>query len=156
VAKFLNSSFVATWQLFWAFFLCKMSIPSVTRHVYRYRMMQFPFLLLILFLVANIQLASAQCYYPDGSISTGDTPCTSTGNSTCCGSGYACLSNRICMATGDEAQKPDASLYVRGSCTDPTWKSASCPLFCISSHDLLSGGMGIAKCPNTPWTSTSV
>lgn len=53
------------------------------------------------------------------------------------------------MATGDEVQKPDASLYVRGSCTDQSWKDASCPLFCISSDDLRSGGMGIAKCPNT-------
>lgn len=53
------------------------------------------------------------------------------------------------MATGDEAQKADASLYVRGSCTDQSWKDASCPLFCIGSDDLRSGGMGIEKCPNT-------
>ena len=53
------------------------------------------------------------------------------------------------MATGDEAQNAGASLYVRGSCTDQSWKDASCPLFCISSNDDRSGGNGIAKCPNT-------
>ena len=112
------------------------------------RMIGFPFLLFLLILVVRIQPVVGRCYYADGSVASGDTPCSLGGTSTCCGSGYACLSNRICMATGDEAQKPGASLYVRGSCTDRSWRSASCPLYCIGSNDLLSGGMGIAKCPN--------
>src|SRR5271168_3571089 len=126
-----------------------MSTNSAVSLTYQYRKQRVSLFLLLLNLTGSVHSTSATCYYPDGSIAATDTPCSSSGNSTCCGSGYACLSNRICMATGDEAQKPDASLYVRGSCTDQSWKDASCPLFCIGSDDLLSGGMGIAKCPNT-------
>ncbi|EAW17221.1 uncharacterized protein NFIA_005840 [Aspergillus fischeri NRRL 181] len=57
------------------------------------------------------------------------------------------------MATGDEIKNPDASLYVRGSCTDQTWRSSACPLFCINpdppNRNNLAGGQGIEKCPNT-------
>jgi len=49
-----------------------------------------------------------------------------------------------------EIQKPDASTYVRGSCTDQSWESPECPRFCINSTlDDVGGGEGIAKCPNT-------
>ncbi|KAF4157108.1 hypothetical protein CNMCM6069_005880 [Aspergillus lentulus] len=94
------------------------------------------------------------CYYPDGSVAPQDTPCQdSTKQATCCGQGYACLSNSICMATGDEIKKPGASLYVRGSCTNQTWRSSACPLFGINqdppNRDNLAGGQGIEKCPNT-------
>lgn len=106
---------------------------------------------LLILLSISLRLVAAVCYYPDGSVSPQDTACLNNGdNSTCCGQGYACLSNNICEATGDEIKKPGASLYVRGSCTDPTWRSNNCPQFCINpDYDLLSGGMGIAKCANT-------
>ena len=100
----------------------------------------------------------AICYYPDGtSISPQDVPCSDDGgDSTCCGPGYACLSNKICMATSatanDEHGNPP-SKYVRGSCTDKTWRSSACPAFCLNpnkpNQDLISGGEGMAKCPNT-------
>lgn len=94
--------------------------------------------------------ATAICYYPDGSVAPQDTACMDNEEaSTCCGQGYACLSNNICMSTGDEIQKSGASTYVRGSCTDQTWRSNNCPLFCIGPTDLLSGGNGIAQCPGT-------
>ncbi len=90
------------------------------------------------------------CYYPDGSQATNDTACTSSTNSTCCGNGYACLSNNICMATSADAQKPDATLYVRGSCTDQSFTSSNCPLFCLNgTYDDLGGGEGIALCPDS-------
>ena len=103
----------------------------------------------IIGLSSLINSSRATCYYPDGTVAPQDTACTdSVAESTCCGQGYACLSNRICMATGDEIKKQGASLYVRGSCTDQSWRSSNCPQFCINSDDLLSGGMGIAKCSN--------
>lgn len=109
-----------------------------------------PILLLCLFFPS----AHSICYYPDGTVSSQDTPCQDESEqSTCCGQGYACLSNNICIATGDEIEKPGASTYVRGSCTDKNWRSSSCPSFCINgeapNYDLLSGGMGIEKCANT-------
>jgi hypothetical protein len=95
--------------------------------------------------------ANALCYYPDGTPAPGDVPCTdSTENSVCCGTGYACLSNGICQATGDELQKPGASEFVRGSCTDKSFRSSSCPSFCGTPNvDNVSGGEGMQKCANT-------
>ncbi|KAH9990376.1 hypothetical protein F4779DRAFT_610077 [Xylariaceae sp. FL0662B] len=110
-------------------------------------------LFILVFYLLSVTVNSI-CYYPDGSVAPQDTPCQdASAESTCCGQGYACLSNNICMATGDEIQKSEASMYVRGSCTDKAWRSSSCPLFCINpkapSNDLIAGGMGIEKCSNT-------
>ncbi|KAL2257935.1 hypothetical protein VTK26DRAFT_8946 [Humicola hyalothermophila] len=93
----------------------------------------------------------AACYYPSGQIAPNDTPCRDdTEHATCCGQGYACLSNGICQATGEEQLKDGATEFVRGSCTDRRWRSSSCPLFCIEEGvDFLDGGNGIFKCPNT-------
>ncbi|EGR44730.1 uncharacterized protein TRIREDRAFT_111955 [Trichoderma reesei QM6a] len=95
--------------------------------------------------------SSALCFYPDGTPAPGDVPCTdSTANSVCCGTGYACLSNGICQATGDELKKPGATEFVRGSCTDKTFRSSSCPSFCgTPGQDNVGGGEGMAKCDNT-------
>ncbi|CAG9982936.1 unnamed protein product [Clonostachys byssicola] len=95
--------------------------------------------------------SSAACYYPSGKLAPNDTPCRDdTSDSVCCGQGYACLSNGICQATGAELLKPGATEFVRGGCTDKTWRSSSCPSFCVDTNvDNLTGGMGIAKCPNT-------
>ncbi|KAL2267154.1 hypothetical protein VTJ83DRAFT_4431 [Remersonia thermophila] len=105
------------------------------------------------FLVALLAMtrplgARAACYYASGRLAPNDVPCRDdTQHSVCCGQGYACLSNGICMATGAELQKPGASRYVRGACTDPTWRSSHCPLFCIEEGvDFLDGGNGIQKC----------
>ena len=106
----------------------------------------FPFLLFTVF----ISLTSAICYYPNGDASPQDLPCNDeTDHSTCCGPGYACLSNNICVPTGLEKQIPNAAKYVRGSCTDKTWRSGDCPNFCVNpAHgDTLDGGIGMARCP---------
>lgn len=96
-------------------------------------------------------IASAACYYPNGDIAPNDTPCQDdTDNAVCCGQGYACLSNGICQATGKELQKPDATVFVRGSCTDRFFRSSKCPLFCIDPDiDSVNGGAGLEKCANT-------
>ncbi len=43
--------------------------------------------------------------------------------------------------------------YVRGSCTDKSWRSANCPSFCVNPDapysDNTSGGAAMAKCSNT-------
>ncbi|KAK2774231.1 hypothetical protein CKAH01_13196 [Colletotrichum kahawae] len=93
----------------------------------------------------------AACYYPNGSIAPNDTPCRDdTAESTCCGQGYACLSNGMCQATGSELQKDGATELVRGACTDRSWRSSSCPLFCINPEtDNVGGGIGVARCQGT-------
>ncbi|CAM1511754.1 Fc.00g092670.m01.CDS01 [Cosmosporella sp. VM-42] len=108
-------------------------------------------LLLVLFNIQNPCGVFAACYFPDGALSPNDTPCRDDSTqSTCCGQGYACLTNGICQATGEELVKSKASEFVRGSCTDITWRSANCPLFCMTPGvDNTGGGNGIAKCENT-------
>ncbi|KAF9871072.1 hypothetical protein CkaCkLH20_11489 [Colletotrichum karsti] len=61
-------------------------------------------------------VVQAACYYPNGSIAPNDTPCRDdTAESACCGQGYACLSNGMCQATGQELQKGGATELVRGA-----------------------------------------
>ncbi|KXH45599.1 hypothetical protein CSIM01_09668 [Colletotrichum simmondsii] len=115
-------------------------------------MISFPSLfLLILNVLPHVARVRAACYYPDGSIAPNDTPCQDlTAESTCCGQGYACLSNGMCQATGKELSKDGATELVRGACTDRSWRSSSCPLFCINPEtDNVAGGIGIAKCDGT-------
>jgi hypothetical protein len=107
-----------------------------------------------LLLLRHLPSAAATCYYPNGDTAN-DVPCTSeTDESTCCGTGYACfgISSQyyLCKSTGDEIQKSGASTYVRGSCTDETWRSGNCPSVCVDpNRDDVSGGNGVAQCPNS-------
>ncbi|KAF4485206.1 hypothetical protein CGGC5_v008349 [Colletotrichum fructicola Nara gc5] len=56
----------------------------------------------------------------------------------------------MCQATGSELQKDGATELVRGACTDRSWRSSSCPLFCINPEtDNVGGGIGVAKCQGT-------
>ncbi|KAK1687297.1 hypothetical protein BDP55DRAFT_90288 [Colletotrichum godetiae] len=114
-------------------------------------MASHPFLSLLITLLLSVVQVRAACYYPDGSIAPNDTPCQDlTAESTCCGQGYACLSNAMCEATGKELSKDGATELVRGSCTDRSWRSSSCPLFCINPEtDNVGGGIGVAKCEGT-------
>lgn len=89
----------------------------------------------------------AECYYPDGSVASDHVPCFYGTNSVCCGQGYACLTNKICQATGEKLEKDGANEYVRGSCTDPEWSSRACPSFCKDSYsDITSDVEGLIKC----------
>lgn len=109
------------------------------------------FCLVFLSLTQLFTQVNAVCYFPNGVIAPNDTPCRDdTSNSVCCGQGYACLTNGLCQATGEELQKPGATEFVRGGCTDKTWRSSSCPSFCIENGvDNVGGGTGLSKCPNT-------
>lgn len=97
-----------------------------------------------------LAVVRARCWFPDGqTVAAQDVPCHSTGNSTCCGQGWACLSNNICEKTS--YAQGAGSQYVRGSCTDPTWNDANCPNFCDSPAigDNQQGGIGMSPCPNS-------
>ena len=105
-------------------------------------------LLRILFLVPAVR---ARCWYPDGkTVAKQDVQCRSEGNSTCCGAGFACLSNNICQVTNFVVNPPNTPL-IRGSCSDPTWSDENCPLFCENptDDDNQQGGIGISQCPDT-------
>lgn len=84
---------------------------------------QTKMLFLILLGFATLATSTATCYYPNGKIS-GSVPCnsTTTGYSSCCASDHLCMSSGLCLNRG---------LISTGSCTDPTWKDASCAQYCL-------------------------
>ncbi|KAF2469323.1 uncharacterized protein BDR25DRAFT_343722 [Lindgomyces ingoldianus] len=99
----------------------------------------------ILFTSILLPRTLALCYYPNGAIATSDVPCSSSGESTCCASGYACLSNNLCKLTQQAGAGLARSAYARGSCTDQSWKSDHCSSFCLTPSK--SGG-NVRKCDN--------
>ena len=71
---------------------------------------------------------AATCYYPAGQqfIAETDVVCNPLAAvSTCCGAGYACLENNLCMKTAeaDGGDSVPIGAFIRGSCTDPTFSS---------------------------------
>jgi len=68
------------------------------------------------------------CYYPNGQVPTDFdfTPCNGNAVSACCAmSEDTCVSHELCFNN-------DENEYFRGACTDQSWKSASCPQYCLS------------------------
>lgn len=93
------------------------------------------FIEVLFVLLGNGILVDAQtCYYPDGSVSSHDTPCHSLliGDeaSACCGYLDVCLDNGLCLA------QAGAELVSRGSCTDQTWQSPECSQYCSDGKSL--------------------
>lgn len=100
----------------------------------------------LLYLASSAAAATAAnrtCYFPDGSVSAGDFPCSDADTIHCCNSENACLSTGYCMSA---EQQP----YVisRGSCTDNAW-GTGCPAKCAGTNDDPSGGLPIS------WTGSS-
>lgn len=100
--------------------------------------------LAVLYLASSAAAAANRtCYFPDGSVSPGDFPCSDADTTHCCNAGNACLSTGYCMSA---EQQP----YVisRGSCTDNAW-GTGCPAKCAGTNDDPSGGLPIS------WTGSS-
>ena len=73
-------------------------------------------------------IRAQSCYYPDGSVSTLDTPCRAPSTdqaSPCCKATDVCLDNDLCLA-----QSGQPEVVSRGSCTDSTWQSPECAQYC--------------------------
>lgn len=93
----------------------------------------------------------ATCYFPNGDIALNDAPCrTVAGHSTCCGVGYACMQSGICEISNDTPSQLGFSGFVRASCTDQSWNSPACPMFCIDPDLNNVGGWNeLGKCYDT-------
>ncbi|KAH6662493.1 hypothetical protein B0J14DRAFT_610547 [Halenospora varia] len=101
------------------------------------------------------QTFAKSCYYPDGKKTPADARCTSSGGeSACCGPGFVCLSNGLCMDNSTANNVNNPNVYYRGSCTDKTWQSPSCPSFCVDLDPKAihagntTGGQAMGKCFN--------
>ena len=93
------------------------SIPS--SHLFRY----------ILFFLTYPSLIKSICFLPDGTPNR-DVPCTTNSSvDYCCGEDSICLPNKVCLI--------HTGTFSRGSCTDQTWQSSSCPSFCLSGSSFL-------------------
>lgn len=110
-------------------------------------------LLLLLALLTISSFAGNICYFPNGSTSS-DVPCDANAAVTqCCGTRSACLSNGLC-ALGSTSSNSGIS-YARGTCTDKSWASPSCPQQCQlnqdtptnkSAYDFRADGVQIWEC----------
>ena len=64
------------------------------------------------------------CYFPNQAIARDVHVCfLSSNNSACCGIGHICLDNELCT--------PGDGQIFRGACTDQTWNSPECSLYCL-------------------------
>ena len=88
---------------------------------------------------------SSLCYFPNGNVSNGLACHPTAEASVCCGDGVACLSNGVCEHLSDSSSSSvAATYYTRGTCTDSSWKSASCPQFCQKENP--DGVMLLSNC----------
>lgn len=101
-------------------------------------------LTLIAFLICLLEKAvtiSAQtCFFPNGDVSSRDTPCRALPSdqaSACCAYMDVCLDNGLCLA------QQDNEVVSRGSCTDSTWQSDTCPQYCQDGKFSIS--LGVAQ-----------
>jgi hypothetical protein len=119
-------------------------------------------LCLLLFFSARVL---GQCFYPNGLLADGDTPCDGDAeHSMCCGksAGSVCLSNKLCAS-------PDGNI-IRGSCTDRDWHAPECASFCLGESLMrvqcrykaltaftgaATGGTDLISCSNVTDTDTS-
>lgn len=97
------------------------------------------------FLAAAVPLfqfvsVEAACYYPNGDLNPDDVPCNASADaSVCCGRGWTCLSNGVCMLGQDSSVGSISRIgsTYRTSCTDRSWNSTACPNFCSGVYLLL-------------------
>ena len=103
---------------------------------------------LLYIFILSLPSCTAICYYPDGvHVAPQDVPCNGgSSDGVCCGPGYACLSNLICMRNNQTLDNHSSQKFVRGSCTDRKWLSAACPSFCLGNQ---VGGEGMKKCEDS-------
>lgn len=116
---------------------------------------QHLFLLLVLysFLVGNVLGDKRNCFFPNGSKADSDTNCNAGVDSVCCGKGFVCLGNGVCMDNSTIVDGKIAGTLWRGSCTDSSWNSPLCPKYCNQPSGPLQGNLGsgqaLGKCPGS-------
>ena len=78
----------------------------------------------------HIAAEVAQCYYPNGNLTTDSSVfvCDPRAKfSSCCYTGDMCTTNGFCKDVQNDANN---NFYYRDLCTDSTWTSPKCPSFC--------------------------
>ncbi|EFW21525.1 predicted protein [Coccidioides posadasii str. Silveira] len=93
-------------------------------------------------------VSSQLCYTPDGTLSN-DRPCSADGGeSACCQPGFLCTSNKLCQpAHWHRGVGGNTLKFIRGTCTDKTWKSPECQGHCVKENP--GGGEYVMRCGET-------
>lgn len=101
-------------------------------------------------ILSLVRQTQSLCYFPDGTQAVNDKPCTDNPLATCCGQGFACLSNGLCVAVEDVKKTADQIPYFRASCTDKKWQTSHCPKFCVDPKmDRQDWAEQVSPCPNS-------
>lgn len=85
-----------------------------------------PLVFSLVFFLQPWRILAQTCYFPNGAIATNDIACTNGPAAICCEFTATCLDNELCFNPFGSA----VGGYIRGSCTDISWESPSCPRFC--------------------------
>ncbi|CAG8971510.1 hypothetical protein HYALB_00005406 [Hymenoscyphus albidus] len=113
----------------------------------------FLFFVLCLCLIGKVEGEKRQCFFPNGNKADSDTNCNAGTESVCCGRGFVCLENGVCMDNSTMVDGKIAGTLWRGSCTDSTWNSPLCPKYCNLPSGPLQGNLGsgqaLGKCPGS-------
>ncbi|KAI9854921.1 MAG: hypothetical protein M1824_006490 [Vezdaea acicularis] len=98
--------------------------------------------------------AAKNCFLPNGALRGDDSPCDPNAeDSPCCWQslGYECLDNGLCVGNGTANVSPQ---IIRGTCTDPTWKSPKCPQYCLE-NDYTGAGAANFTIDTVVWQCSS-
>ncbi|KAF2258409.1 hypothetical protein CC78DRAFT_587165 [Lojkania enalia] len=105
---------------------------------------------MLLAFVAQLALAIATCYYPNGDTATGHFPCNATADaSVCCAETFQCMSNGLCL----DPRYPDFGRVLRGGCTDENGGEGTCPDFCLNEWP--QGDQAVYYCGNGEYCCSS-
>jgi hypothetical protein len=106
-------------------------------------------LTLLLLSTLAAHLSAETCYLPNGSAIGGLRVCDpSAPASACCALGDECTTNGFCKAGNDG----DNNWLWRGTCTDKTWESDSCPKYCYDSSTSMDTDWQFANVSANPLT----
>ena len=93
----------------------------------------------LLYLILDVVEVHCQCYFPGGDLAANYSPCDEYAyNSLCCLSGWACLSNNLCVVTASSPRDVGFPIgtSIRGTCENPEWNATACGDFCLGMKGL--------------------
>ena len=88
------------------------------------------------FLSGLLSLSHQTCFNQAGTAVPDDHSCSDTDEfSFCCGEGWNCLEDFVCIYNGTNDPGVAQGTLARGTCTDQSWQSPNCPHYCESAAD---------------------
>ena len=83
----------------------------------------------LLALLPYLDFCLGACYYPNGDQADASSCYPHSEVSYCCPVGFDCSVSKVCVSQ-------DQQTFLRGSCTDLSWRDVACPGFCLVGCEL--------------------